>query len=68
MIRNKTIYTVIIKSAYGTTSSLISFDTEEDAILFCEQEGWVFIDENNFEWSLEIIEEEVVEVVCNKGE
>lgn len=33
------------------------FETEAEAMAFAEREGWCFIDENQFEWQLEVEED-----------
>ena len=32
---------------------LTQFETEEEAVRFCEENNWAWIDSNNFEWGLD---------------
>ena len=61
MIKKLTKYTVIAYTSYHTQFPLITFDTEKEAYMYCDEEGWAFIDENEFMWTLDVIEEEVDE-------
>ena len=63
MIKKSTKYTVIAYTSYHTQFPLITFDTEREAYMYCDEEGWTFIDENEFMWTLDVIEEEVDEVI-----
>lgn len=47
---------VYISTGYfGVKHLLESFSTEEEATNFCEENDWEHIDENGFQWGLEII-------------
>lgn len=48
------IYTVIIVSGGGVRHELTSFETEKEAEKFCDEYEWRWIDENGFEWYLDI--------------
>jgi hypothetical protein len=65
MVKNSIKYTVIARTSYYTQFPIITFDTEREAYNYCDKEGWVFMDENEFAWTLDVIEEEVVEVICS---
>ena len=65
MIKNSIKYTVIARTPYHTQFPIITFDTEREAYNYCDKEGWTFMDENEFVWTLDVIEEEVVEVICS---
>ena len=48
-------FKVMMKS--GTVChELTTFKTEAEAIEFCKENGWIWIDENEFEWDLFISE------------
>ena len=38
----------------GVKHLLTSFNTEEEAVDFCEKNNWEYTDENGFQWGLEI--------------
>lgn len=64
MTKKTTKYTVIARTPY-TRFPIITFDTEKEAYMYCDEEGWTFMDENEFVWDLDVIEEEVTEVICS---
>ena len=39
---------------FGLKCILTFFSTLEEAVTFCEENNWEYIDENDFHWSLEI--------------
>ena len=39
---------------YGVKHLLTSFSTLEAAVTFCVENNWEYIDENGFQWSLDI--------------
>lgn len=41
-------------SAGGVKECLATFRTEEEALCFCDNNNWRWVDENEFEWSLEV--------------
>lgn len=45
---------VVIVSAFGVKHHLVGQLTEEEAYNFCVEHNWRWLDENEFEWSLEI--------------
>lgn len=48
-------WNVVMVSEGGTRRTLSSgFETENDAITFAENEGWHYLDENQFDWTLEV--------------
>ena len=50
-------WNVVMVSEGGTKRTLSSgFETEEEAEKFAESEGWRYVDENKFEWRLEVEE------------
>lgn len=50
-------WNVVMVSEGGTKRTLSSgFETEEEAEKFAESEGWRYVDENEFEWRLEVEE------------
>lgn len=54
-------FTVYAFSLGGTEKKLHSFPTFEDAVQFCDNNEWIWIDPINplgYEWDLEIVEEE----------
>ena len=65
MVKNSIKYTVIAHTPYRTQFSIMTFDTEKEVYMYCDEEGWTFMDENEFVWSLDVIEEEVIEVICS---
>ena len=65
MIKKSVKYTVIACTSYHAQFPIITFDTEKEAYMYCDQEGWTFMDENEFVWDLDVIEEEVTEVICS---
>lgn len=46
-------WVVYINSDGGTRRELVSFDTEQEAKDFCEDNDWRWVDENRFEWTLD---------------
>lgn len=46
-------YEVYVESAGGVKHAIDRFDNEQRAIAFCERHGWVWVDENRFEWNLD---------------
>ena len=47
----------VVKKVAGTVKhDLIAFNNEDQAIGFCEERDGVFLDENCFEWHLEVDE------------
>ena len=49
---------VVMVSGGGVKQDLsCGFETEAEAMAFAEREGWCFIDENQFEWQLEVEED-----------
>ena len=54
-------FTVYAFSLGGTEKKLRSFEKFEDAVQFCEDYEWTWLDPVNplgYEWDLEIVEEE----------
>ena len=54
-------FTVYAFSLGGTEKKLRSFEKFEDAVQFCEDYEWTWLDPINplgYEWDLEIVEEE----------
>lgn len=54
-------FTVYACSLEGTEKKLRSFPTFDEAVQFCEDCDWIWLDPVNplgYEWDLEIIEEE----------
>lgn len=49
-------YVVMMKSPGGVCHELATFKTEDEAIEFCKDNHWIWIDENEFEWDLFIDE------------
>ena len=49
-------YKVYLESGHGTRYEFISFDTEVEAVEFCDRNCWSWFDENEFEWNLAIRE------------
>lgn len=50
-------WNVVMVSEGGTRRTLSSgYETENDAITFAENEGWHYLDENQFDWALEVEE------------
>lgn len=48
-------YNVYISTGFfGVEHLLASFNTEEEAVTFCNENNWEYIDENGFQWHLEI--------------
>lgn len=48
-------YNVYISTGFfGVKHLLVSFPTEEEALNFCNENNWEYIDENGFQWDLEI--------------
>lgn len=48
----------VVKKIAGTVKhDIIGFNNEDQAISFCEKNDWRLLDENCFEWDLEIEEE-----------
>lgn len=39
---------------YGVKRLLASFPTYEEAATFCEENNWEYIDQNEFQWNLDI--------------
>ena len=52
-------YVITMSSGGGTVRDFMTLPTKEEAEEICEGFGWVFMDENEFEWELEIDEREV---------
>ena len=52
-------YVITMSSGHGTVRDFMTLPTKEEAIDICEGYGWVFMDENEFEWSLDIDEREI---------
>jgi len=52
------IFNVYAFSLGGTEKKLRSFPTFEEAVDFCEDYEWTWLDPLGYEWDLEIIEEE----------
>lgn len=52
-------YVITMSSGHGTVMDFMTLPTKEEAEEICEGYGWVFMDENEFEWELEIDEREV---------
>ena len=52
-------YKIIMVSPGGTKKDFIcGYNTERGAEVFAESCNWEFYDENQFRWSLEVVEEE----------
>ncbi len=51
------VYQTYIESG-SVKHKLFTFETEAEALEFCEENRWCWFDENEFEWSLSIEEEE----------
>lgn len=50
----KTMYEVFIQSEGGVKEhGIAQFETEKEAVNFCKNHGWVWVDENDFEWNLD---------------
>lgn len=48
-------YNVYITTGfYGVKHLLTTFSTLEETATFCEENNWEYIDENEFQWNLEI--------------
>ena len=48
-------WNVVMVSEGGTRRILSSgYETENDATIFAENEGWHYLDENQFEWAMEV--------------
>lgn len=52
-------YVITMSSGGGTTYDFMTCASREEAEQVCENYEWVFVDENEFEWSLDIDEREV---------
>lgn len=50
-------FTVQIVSAGGVRHDLFGDLTEREAIDFCEENNWYYLDENCFEWALDYVED-----------
>lgn len=48
------LYEVLMVSNGGVKETLAVFDDKATAYRVCEDLGWTWMDENSFEWSLEI--------------
>ena len=54
----KSMYTIVMISDGGTKRVFLSgFASETEANAAAEREGWCFVDENQFEWRLEVEED-----------
>ena len=49
-------------SAGGVKKEIMFFDTEEEAFQWCNEQDWTWVDENQFEWDLEIDDSPKVEL------
>lgn len=45
---------VYLESAFGVRHHLNTFNTEDEAVNFCSENDWHYVDENGFEWNLDI--------------
>lgn len=52
-------YVITMSSGHGTVRDFMTLPTQKEAEEICEGYGWVFMDENEFEWSLDIDEREI---------
>lgn len=52
-------YVITKSSGHGTVRDFMTLPTREEAEEICENLDWVFLDENEFEWELDIDEREV---------
>lgn len=52
-------FVITMSSGGGTVRDFMTLPTKEEAEEICEGYGWVFMDENEFEWELDIDEREV---------
>lgn len=52
-------YVITMSSGHGTVRDFMTLPTKEEAEEICEAMGWRFLDENEFEWELDIDEREV---------
>ena len=52
-----TMFIVQIVSAGGVRHDLYGDLTEREAIDFCEENNWHYLDENCFEWDLDYVED-----------
>ena len=50
-------FKVQIVSASGVRHDLYGELTEREAIDFCEENNWHYLDENRFEWALDYVED-----------
>lgn len=50
-------FKVQIVSAGGVRHDLYGELTEREAIDFCEENNWYYLDENRFEWALDYVED-----------
>lgn len=48
------VYKVIIVSAGGVKHDLLFDMTEDEATRYCEENGWTYLDSNQFEWGLDV--------------
>ena len=53
----KMMFKVQIVSAGGVRHDLYGELTEREAIDFCEENNWHYLDENRFEWALDYVED-----------
>lgn len=49
-------YTVYKESPGGVKKPIYYADSYEEALAFCEEHDWTWIDDNSFEWSLDFVE------------
>lgn len=53
-------YVITMSSGGGTVRDFLTCDSREEAEEICESYDWCFVDENAFEWSLDIDERDIV--------
>ncbi len=47
-------YKIVMESGGGTRYDFMGGLTEDEATLICNQYDWHFVDENGFDWSLDL--------------
>lgn len=50
-------YKVIMVSGGGVKHDLVCGLSEQEAIDYCEEHDWVYLDENCFEWHLDYVQD-----------
>lgn len=46
-------FTVYIKSGGGAKKYFTEFETEEEAVSFCREYDWHWVDDNDFVWDMD---------------